>query len=220
MTEQDLLRIEDAIGRPVSKAFRQFMLHPPSQLGMAMELLCDPNAVIEFNRSGATADWPENQLGLGDNGCGDVYSIDLDDPRGAVYLSGPHSGFDSPDENAGGRMTGQPIRPALPPDEAWERLVGTWVCRFEATNSVSERRLRFTPSRKLVRSNSLSGGVLPMPMTNETTSEVLNVSVKKDAILLTMGTSTMGRGGGMLTLRFVAANQIVIEDGSTYTREE
>jgi hypothetical protein len=99
MTEQDFHRIESAIGRPLSEAFREFMLHPPSQLGVAEELICDPQSLIEFNRSGATAGWPANQLGLGDNGCGDVYSIDLDDQRGAIYLSGPHSGYDSPEED-------------------------------------------------------------------------------------------------------------------------
>lgn len=99
MTEANLQEIEEAIGRRVSEAFRQFMLNPPSQLGTATELLCDAGGIIEFNRSGATAEWPANQLGLGDNGCGDVYSIDLDDPHGAVYLSGPHSGYDSPEED-------------------------------------------------------------------------------------------------------------------------
>lgn len=99
MTEQDLQRIEEAIDRPVSQAYRRFMLDPPAKLGVAMELLCDPDGILEFHRSGVTTDWPANQLALGDNGCGDVYSIDLDDERGAVYLSGPHSGYDSPQED-------------------------------------------------------------------------------------------------------------------------
>jgi hypothetical protein len=44
MTEQDFRRVEVAIGRPVSAAFRQFMLNPPSQLGIVTELLCDADA--------------------------------------------------------------------------------------------------------------------------------------------------------------------------------
>jgi hypothetical protein len=99
MTEQDLQRIEHEIGRPVSVQFRLFMRNPPSELGDAAEFISDADSIIEFNRSGATAGWPANQLGLGDNGCGDVYSIDLDDERGAVYFSGPHSGYDSPEED-------------------------------------------------------------------------------------------------------------------------
>lgn len=99
MTEQDLQRIEQATGRPVSVPFREFMLNPPPELGDTEALLCKADDIVEFNRRGATADWPANQLGLGDNGCGDVYSIDLDDPHGAIYLSGPHSAYESPEEN-------------------------------------------------------------------------------------------------------------------------
>jgi hypothetical protein len=98
MSDSDFQRIEQALGCRLSDAFRQFMRNPPPQLANADELLCDPVALVELNCSGATAGWPGNQLGLGDNGCGDVYSIDLNDPRGAVCLSGPHSGFESPDE--------------------------------------------------------------------------------------------------------------------------
>ena len=116
-------------------------------------------------------------------------------------------------------MTGKHSPPALAPDEAWQRLVGTWIYRFEATNSLSEMRLHFTPDRKLVRTNSVSGGVLPMPMINETTTEVTNVAVKNDAILLTLGPSTFGRGGGVVSIRFPAANQIMLEGGPHFTRE-
>lgn len=98
MTDSDFQRIEQALGCRLSDAFRQFMRAPPPDLGETSELTCRPSQLVALNRSGATAGWPTNQLALGDNGCGDVYSIDLDDPRGAVYLSGPHSGFESPDE--------------------------------------------------------------------------------------------------------------------------
>lgn len=99
MTERDLQLIESEIGRPLSLAYRRFMLNPPSELRASIELLCQPEPIVDLNQSGATAGWPSNQLALGDNGCGDVYSIDLDDEGGAVYLSGPHSGFETPDED-------------------------------------------------------------------------------------------------------------------------
>jgi hypothetical protein len=117
-------------------------------------------------------------------------------------------------------MTGEPLPPVLTPDDAWQRLVGTWSYTVAATNSVTVMRLRFTPDRKLVRSSSLTGGVLPMPMTNETTTDVINVAIKENAILVTLGAGPMGRAGAVLTLRFAAANQIALEDGPTYTREE
>ena len=240
MTEQDVQRIEGAIGRPVSVAFRQFMLNPPSELGAVPELLCDADGIIEFNRSAATLAWPAHQLGLGENGCGDVYSVDLDDERGAVYLSGPHSGYESPEADGyferafetlhqfsqhlirlrGGPRTGERVAPALTSDDAWQRLVGTWNYTVTSPNSRSVMRLRFTPDRKMIRSNSLSGGVLPVPMTSETTTDVTQVSVKKEDVLLTLGPNPFGGPGGVMTVRFAAANQIHIEDGPTYTREE
>ena len=117
-------------------------------------------------------------------------------------------------------MTGEPIPSALTPDDAWQRLVGAWSYTFKATNSLSVMRLQFTPDRQLIRSNSLTGGVLPLPMTNETTTDVTKVAVKQDAILLTLGPSPFGRAGAVMTLRFAAADQIVMEDDRTYTREE
>jgi hypothetical protein len=98
MTERDFQRIESSIGRPLSAAFRSFMANPPPALDDS-QLLVAAKDILELNRSGATADWPANQLAIGDNGCGDIYSVDLDDERGAVYLSGPHSGFESPAED-------------------------------------------------------------------------------------------------------------------------
>jgi hypothetical protein len=119
-------------------------------------------------------------------------------------------------------MTGQQVPTPRTPEEAWQRLVGKWVYSFQATNSTSVMRLTFLPDRKLIRSSSVSGGVMPMPMTNETTSEVASVAMKKDAVLVTLGASSnpLARPGGVLALRFTAANQITIEDGVTYTREE
>ena len=117
-------------------------------------------------------------------------------------------------------MIGQQVLSELTPDDAWQRLVGKWRYSFQATNSLSVMELHFTSDRKLIRSNSLTGGVLPMPMTNRTTTDVTCIATKKDAIVLTLGASPMGRAGAVLTLRFAAANQIRIDDGPTYTREE
>ena len=61
---------------------------------------------------------------------------------------------------------------------------------------------------------------MPRPMTNETTTDVTHVAVKGDAILLTLGASRLDRAGAVLALRFVADNQIAIdEQGPTLTRE-
>lgn len=120
-------------------------------------------------------------------------------------------------------MTGQHVPSALTPDDAWQRLVGKWSYSFKSANSLSVMRLHFTPDRKLIRSSSLTGGVLPMPMTNETTTDVTNVAIRRDAILLTLGASRFGHAGAVLTLRLAAGNQLVLEEGNggiTYTREE
>ncbi len=119
-------------------------------------------------------------------------------------------------------MTGEQVLAPRTPEEAWQRLVGKWIYSFQATNSASVMRLTFLPDRKLIRSSSVSGGVLPMPMTNETTSDVASVAVKKDAVLVTLGASSnpLARRGGVMTLRFTADNQITLEDGPTFTREE
>lgn len=116
-------------------------------------------------------------------------------------------------------MTSEPIPSALTPDNAWQRLVGTWSYAFQATNSLSAMRLEFTADRKLIRSTSLTGGVMPMPMINKTVTDVTMVAINQDAILLTLGPSPIGRGGGMLTIRFTDANRIELENGPTFTRE-
>jgi hypothetical protein len=107
----------------------------------------------------------------------------------------------------------------LTPDEAWQRIAGTWTYSFQATNSLSVMKLQFTPDRKMIRSSSLSGGVLPMPMTSETATPVTKVAVTSDAIQLTLGSNQFGRAGTIVKFRFIADNQIAMEDGVTYTRE-
>jgi hypothetical protein len=107
----------------------------------------------------------------------------------------------------------------LTPDEAWQRIAGTWTYSLQATNSQSLMKLHFTPDRRMIRSNSLSGGVLPMPMTSETSTPVAKVAVKSDAIQLTLGPNQFGRAGIVVTFRFIAENQIAMDDGVTYTRD-
>jgi hypothetical protein len=118
-------------------------------------------------------------------------------------------------------MPDEPVPPAPACDDPWQRLVGTRNYTFTSPNSQSVMRLRFTPDRKVIRRNSLTGGVLPMPITSETATDVTKVSMnQKEDILPTIGPNAIGRSGGAMTIRFVASNQIVIEDGPTYTREE
>jgi hypothetical protein len=106
MTQDDLQRIEQAIGRLLSAAVRRFFLHyPPELRGTTRELgpdpegepcvecaadneLCDTaDAIVAHNdrRSGRRSDFPDNLLILGEGGCGETYWVDLDDERGAVY---------------------------------------------------------------------------------------------------------------------------------------
>lgn len=113
----------------------------------------------------------------------------------------------------------QPDLSKLASDEVWQRLQGTWIYCFQAANSQSVMKLQFTPDRRMVRSSSLSGGVLPLPMTNQTVTPVTSVAANADAIRLTLGPSQFGRAGGVMSVRFVSDNQIAIEDGPTYTRE-
>ena len=105
MTQDDLRRIEQAIGRPLSAAVRRFFLnYPPELRTTARDLgptpegepyrecaadneLCDSaDAVIALNRrEGWASDFPDNLLIVGAGECGETYWVDLDDERGAVY---------------------------------------------------------------------------------------------------------------------------------------
>jgi hypothetical protein len=105
MTDHDLGRIEQAIGRQLSAAVRRFFLnYPPELRSTARDLgptpdgepyleraadneLCDTaDAVIAHNRrEGWASDFPDNMLIVGAGECGETYWVDLDDERGAVY---------------------------------------------------------------------------------------------------------------------------------------
>ena len=114
-------------------------------------------------------------------------------------------------------------RPKKPPpqtsEEAWQRLVGTWSFTVASGNSRSVTRYRFTSDRKMIFSSSLTGGLLPGPLTSEIPSDVTAVALQGDEILLTIGDSHRGRPQSAMTLRFAADNQIVVED-QVFTREE
>jgi hypothetical protein len=108
--------------------------------------------------------------------------------------------------------------PPLTPDEAWQRLVGTWVYRLAGGNSVSVSRYRFTPDRRIIFSTELTGGIMPGQMTNELTIDVTAVAVEEESIYLTVGRDPFG-GDAVMTVRFKAVGRLVVEDGPPHTRE-
>src|SRR5437879_254284 len=109
MCENDLERIEGAIGRPLSAALRRFYLDYPTELravsrtllagygkdvemverAAARELLDDADALIEVNDAGEKPDvmgWTPNCFVVGlDPDCDLVFWVDLDDPRAGVF---------------------------------------------------------------------------------------------------------------------------------------
>ena len=101
MTHDDLLRIEQAIERPLPEAVRRFFLnYPPALRSTARNLgpdqdgqpslecaadneLCDTaDAIVALNAPGLTSprplDWSPRMLIVGQGGCGEVYWVDLD----------------------------------------------------------------------------------------------------------------------------------------------
>src|SRR2546430_2280235 len=105
MTEDDLLRIEAAIERPLPAAVRRFFLNYPPELRTTTrdmgptpdgepylecaadnELTDDPDAIIAANSAGkGYLGHPERtarMLVVGAGGCGEMYWVDLDDERG------------------------------------------------------------------------------------------------------------------------------------------
>ena len=114
----------------------------------------------------------------------------------------------------------KPPPPPKTPEEAWQRLVGTWTYTLNSSNSKSVTRYRFTPDRKLIFSLWLMGGVLPAPETSEMSSDVTAVTIDGNDILITATAGRSGRPGSPMRLRIVAANQIEVEDELVFTREE
>src|SRR6516162_2495437 len=108
MTDNDLLQIERAIGRPLSAAVRRFYLAYPQELWTTTramgsdpegepclerpadyELSDSAEAIIAMNASAPTGlqplDWTSRMLVIGAGGCGEIYWVDLDAEHGPVY---------------------------------------------------------------------------------------------------------------------------------------
>jgi hypothetical protein len=104
MTEADLQRIEDALGRPLPDAFRHVMLNFPQVL-IDAATMTDPdgNEFLDSMMISPDADaiiagiaerepgWPASYVIVGENGCGEVYSVDVAKETCPVYQSGPHN---------------------------------------------------------------------------------------------------------------------------------
>src|SRR5262249_46530382 len=108
MTEDDLHRIEQAIERPLPEAVRRFFLNYPTELRTTVrdlgptpdgesytecaadyELTDDPDGIIAYNVPGDSSfvnpERTPRMLIVGEGSCGEMYWVDLDDPRGSVY---------------------------------------------------------------------------------------------------------------------------------------
>jgi len=115
MNEDGLERIEDALGHPLPRAFRHVMTTFPQELideavktGPDGERLTDvmmisPN--VEAILAGiahyqSEPGWPRHYVVVGENGCGEVYSVDVSQEKCPVFASGPHNdaGANSPSE--------------------------------------------------------------------------------------------------------------------------
>src|SRR5262245_16302542 len=101
MTATDLQRLETAIGRPLSRAVREFFLNFPPGLptpdeerdpdDLDFELTDDVEALIAMNTDGWARLWLPNAgpnfFALGCGSCGETWWVDLDDENGAVYFA-------------------------------------------------------------------------------------------------------------------------------------
>lgn len=106
MNESDLDRVETALGQPLPAAFRSVMLNFPQALIDAAtmtdpdgnefvdNMMITPNAdyiIAGINARRRDADWPDHLVVVGDNGCGDDFSVDISRESCPVYMSGPHN---------------------------------------------------------------------------------------------------------------------------------
>src|SRR6266516_4729351 len=100
MNQDDFRRIEEQLGRPLPRAFREVMLNFPQALIDAAtltdgdgnefidEMLISPNAEhILASIVQREPGWPKSDLIVGANGCGEVYSVDIADDACPVYES-------------------------------------------------------------------------------------------------------------------------------------
>ena len=106
MNESDLARIETALGISLPTVFSNVMLHFPqvlideatmtdpdgNEFIDSMMITPDADYIIERTEEWRRdPDWPNNYLLIGDNGCGEDYSVDVSNDRCPVYESGPHN---------------------------------------------------------------------------------------------------------------------------------
>jgi hypothetical protein len=106
MNETDLKRIEEALGRPLPAVFRDVMSNFPQKLIAAAtltdsdgnefldDMMITPNADfiiagIEYRKQ--DPDWPKTYMVVGDNGCGEEFSINISEESCPVFMSGPHN---------------------------------------------------------------------------------------------------------------------------------
>ena len=115
MNEEGLRRIEDALGRPLPQAFRHVMTTFPQELiDEAVKTGSDGEKRIDFMIISPDVEailagiahyqsepgWPRHYVVVGENGCGEVYSVDVSQQKCPVFASGPHNdaGAHSPSE--------------------------------------------------------------------------------------------------------------------------
>ncbi len=114
MTDEDLQRIEAALGKPLPQTFRDVMKNFPQKLIDAavmtddlgeefidsMMISPDTERIVSSIEAPAWPGWPKNLIRVGDNGCGEEYSVDISDEKCPVYESGPHNdaGASGPEE--------------------------------------------------------------------------------------------------------------------------
>ena len=106
MSPDDLVRIERALGHPLSPAVHAFFLNYPPELRSTTrdlgptsegepylecpadyELSECADAIIALNAPGAVSgyDLTSRRLVVGQGGCGEAFWVDLDDPMGSAY---------------------------------------------------------------------------------------------------------------------------------------
>ena len=108
MNSSDVERINDTLDCELPEFYEEFLLNYPDSLltvaksgvnadgdayteGPAdLELLNHADAIISLNQEVPAIhwenEWPDEQFVIGDNGCGDYYTIDIDDEESPVFF--------------------------------------------------------------------------------------------------------------------------------------
>jgi len=110
------------------------------------------------------------------------------------------------------------------PEAAWQQLQGIWVHRVGdrsiAGSSWVESWHWFTPDSRWLWVNLLAGGIIPGIQRNEWITEITDVAIQGEEILLTLGRKSdpQAQPGGVMTVRFRSADRLIIEDGPALMR--